>query len=427
MKQGITLLSLCLACCVLFSSITFAKGETDSLMKEAIRASLKEIEEEEIFLGENKAVTVIYKASFGELTRLHIVPNGGFLVDYHFGSPEDPAPKSVKRITDSRGITYPNKLPLVIKDIDRHLAVLIELEVDGESKRADFLKGYGDEIEGYGKYVFDKDGTLVDFIKGDPKKVPFNTFEKHREYFMEKFGANGKTALKNLYRTKAEAEKESKGESKEKLVPPASTLRLTNQPHAFLKGTSAETFSPNGVLTRAQASAMLARLSEGFRAEDISYEDLLAAALHLEEFEGDAWYAKEVAFLHKHEIYEEVAKSFRPNSPISRGEFAMLLQRVVSPVDGTGYAPIDEGKNAKMNLALGKAKAAGWLKGYADGSMGADRQLTRAEAVTLFCRMTGVPTNQALKSIDPKKLFTDIQPEDWFYFAVVNGARLFVE
>lgn len=425
MKQGIKLLSICLACCVLFSSVVLAKSETDSLMGKAIRASLKEIEEEEIVLGENKVVAVIYKASFGELTRLHIVPNGGFLVDYHFGSPEDPAPKAVKRIMDSRGISYPNKLPLVIKNVDRHIAVLIELEVDGESKRTDFLKQYGDEIEGYGKYVFDKDGTLVDFIKGEPKKVPFHTFQKHREYFMEKFGANGKTELKDFYRTKTE--KEDKEEPQEKLKAPASTLRLTNQPQAFLKGTSAETFSPNDVLTWAQASAMLARLSEGFRAEDISYEDLLAAALHLEEFEGDAWYAKEVTFLHKQEIYEEVANAFRPNTPISRGEFAMLLQRVVSAVDGTEYAPIYKGKNAKMNLALGKAKAAGWLNGYADGSMGANKHLTRAEAVTIFCRMTGVPTNQAMKSIDPKKLFTDIQPKDWFYFAVVNGARLFSE
>lgn len=212
MKQGIKLLSLCLACCVLFSSVVLAKSETDSLMGNAIRASLKEIEEEEIVLGENKVVAIIYKASFGELTRLHIVPNGGFLVDYHFGSPEDPAPKAVKRIMDSRGISYPNKLPLVIKNVDRHIAVLIELEVDGESKRTDFLKQYGDEIEGYGKYVFD---------------------------------------------------------------------------------------------------------------------------------------------------------------------FVMLLQRVVSAVDGTEYAPIDEGKTTEIKLALGKAKAARWLTGYSDGSMGANRNLAR--------------------------------------------------
>jgi len=68
--------------------------------------------------------------------------------------------------------------------------------------------------------------------------------------------------------------------------------------------------------------------------------------------------------------------------------------------------------DAKLEQVANRLKALGIVQGYADGSLGLDKTITRAEFATLVVRARGL--EQAAKLAQFSPLYTDVRATDWF-------------
>ncbi|MFD0716204.1 S-layer homology domain-containing protein [Paenibacillus sp. GCM10027626] len=119
--------------------------------------------------------------------------------------------------------------------------------------------------------------------------------------------------------------------------------------------------------------------------------------------------------------------TFRPNNPITRAEFTVMLVSALK-LDGTG-AELTFKDQAKIGAwakqAVALAVQAGIVNGYEDDSFRADAQITRAEMASMIARASGL-------SLDPNARTSFADEEDipkWAKgaveaikrFGIVNG------
>ncbi|KFI34871.1 hypothetical protein HX99_07275 [Peptococcaceae bacterium SCADC1_2_3] len=167
----------------------------------------------------------------------------------------------------------------------------------------------------------------------------------------------------------------------------------------LFKGYEDHTFRPENLLTRAEFSALMARiLVLGTEKPEILAN--LSDASDIPAWAQDSVAASVYAGLLKGYPEENGKVSFRPNKPLSRAELAAILGRVLNPapdVQQSLKAPpagfVDQEQIpawAKEAVALIVQK--GILKGYPDGDFGPFKEVTRAEAAVALERFWKVLT-----------------------------------
>lgn len=167
----------------------------------------------------------------------------------------------------------------------------------------------------------------------------------------------------------------------------------------LVDGVSAERFEPDGMLTRAQFAALLARglsLLPAGQEEGASFRDVPA----------EAWFAQPVAQAVRAGLIEGGADgAFRPLEPVTRQEMAVMLQRAARyaglPVEeappAEAAAATDLGQGADWALpALQYALGQGFFAGDADGRVRPQAYVARAEAAVALKRLL-----QAANFINP--------------------------
>ncbi len=116
--------------------------------------------------------------------------------------------------------------------------------------------------------------------------------------------------------------------------------------------------------------------------------------------------------------------TFRPNAPISRAAFAVLLHRCqfAAPVGRYGDAPdfADVPVGYWAEEAVYSASILGWMTGTADGLFRPGREITRSEAVTAVNRMLG--RDESHTTADAASPFSDLKPGHWAYQNVLEAA-----
>ena len=114
----------------------------------------------------------------------------------------------------------------------------------------------------------------------------------------------------------------------------------------YMVGRSAMEFVPNGNLTRAEAAAILSRLTEGF-AEDGTYP-----AAPYSDLVSGAWYVKYINFAaDKGIVNGRTDGTFDPDANITRAEFATMIANFAK------IAPVD-------TAAVSTDVAGHWAEGY---------------------------------------------------------------
>lgn len=112
--------------------------------------------------------------------------------------------------------------------------------------------------------------------------------------------------------------------------------------------------------------------------------------------------------------------AFRPDRGVTRGEFAVLLHRFqfAAPMGQYGdsgaedrFSDMAEGHWASAHLC--SAVSAGWLRGYGDGTLRPDQEVTRAEAVTALNRVLGRSCQGAAVAPALENPFTDVDETFW--------------
>lgn len=114
---------------------------------------------------------------------------------------------------------------------------------------------------------------------------------------------------------------------------------------------------------------------------------------------------------------------FRPNEPITRGEFARALFFIDKKNDKV--APFADVKGHVYEEAINQAYGNDRIKGYPDGTFKPDATITRAEAATILNNYAD--RNVTFKGIvevhkDVVK-FTDINESHWAYYEIMEAAN----
>ncbi|WP_337103336.1 S-layer homology domain-containing protein [Paenibacillus sp. YIM B09110] len=160
----------------------------------------------------------------------------------------------------------------------------------------------------------------------------------------------------------------------------------------LVNGVTADRFSPDGTITRAEFLALLVRglgLSVKEDEESSHYEDVLASA----------WYAPAVNAAVANRLATGIsADRFAPNDPITREQMAVIIGRAltftghITGGDGQADSPLAvftdrDSISSWAQSAVARVSEAGIMKGMEDGRFAPTEYATRAQAAVMLKRL----------------------------------------
>ena len=187
---------------------------------------------------------------------------------------------------------------------------------------------------------------------------------------------------------------------------------------AYIFGYPDGTVRPNGLITRAEAAAMLSRL--------LDEENTSSSAKPAFIDTPSKWYNNAINAVVARGIMRGYSDgSFKPNAPITRAEFAQMISAIDAKPFGT--APFADVKGHWAELAIGKEYAAGRISGYPNGTFRPDAPITRAEAAHILNKIfeRNYDLVSALQSNDKGniKFFTDLSTSFWGYNDMIEATN----
>ena len=203
-------------------------------------------------------------------------------------------------------------------------------------------------------------------------------------------------------------------------IPDEDALGLNTDDHfAYIIGYPDGTVQPNGQITRAEATTIFFRLlTDDVRDENLTktnrYSDVAATA----------WYNTAVSTLSSMGIITGYPDgTFRPNAAITRAEFAAIAARFDNDGDKTA-AKFSDIANHWARDEISIAYNNGWITGYPDGTFGPQRDITRAETMTLVNRVLNRQPETEDDLLPNMTVWTDnANPKAWYYLAVQEATN----
>ena len=200
-------------------------------------------------------------------------------------------------------------------------------------------------------------------------------------------------------------------------VTPIPDTTLETADHVkYIIGYPDGTFRPENNITRAEMAVIFWRLltnSDKNNAVSGKFSDVAI----------DEWYAQAVNCLAKIGIltgYEN--GSFLPEQPITRAEFAAVIERFsnISADASNPFPDISSDYWAVGEIISDYAK--GWLVGYPDGTFRPDNNIIRAEAVTIVNRMLERKLNHVDVPAELISLYPDVPADYWAFADVIEAS-----
>lgn len=203
----------------------------------------------------------------------------------------------------------------------------------------------------------------------------------------------------------------------------------TERHGVYIVGYTDGTFGPSRSMTRAEASAIFARLLAAKNGDSISQ----IAATKFSDIPANAWYSGYVKYLCNNGIaYGRSRTIFAPNDAITRAEFVTMAVRFFDAYgDGSkelmaqfkGFNDVSSGYWAAEYIRY--AALHGWINGYGDGTFRAEDEINRAEVVTIVNRLLGREADADYISSNIRRLntFSDMSKRHWAYYAVMEAAN----
>ncbi len=349
----------------------------------------------------------------------------------------------------ANGFTAPANQKFKTWEVDgKEVAPGTEITVDKDTVIKAIWKGEMVDIEfNHGEGSGEKDKVSV--AKGSeytlpnsdgftpPKNQKFVGWEVNGETknVGDKITVNENTAVKALWKAKGKPEDPSKPEPEDPKKPsaPAITWRglwylgektepakaiqemEIGRHYKYLYGYVDKTVRPEGMITRSEAAALIARLAELDMSDKTkpNFKDT-----------PSAWYNSAINIMVKKDLmFGDKNGNFRPNEPITRGEFARALYYIDKKNDKV--APFADVKGHEFEAAINQAYGNDRIAGYPDGSFKPNAYIQRAEAARILNqyanRNVNIPGMEGVK----KDLirFTDINENHWAYCEVMEAAN----
>ena len=197
-------------------------------------------------------------------------------------------------------------------------------------------------------------------------------------------------------------------------------LGLNTTDHfAYIVGYGNGEVRPQNNITRAEVATIFFRLlTDDVRDENLTktnrYSDVAATS----------WYNTAVSTLSSMGIITGYPDgTFRPNAAITRAEFAAIAARFDNDGDKTAAKFSDIASHwAKDEISI--AYNNGWITGYPNGTFGPQRDITRAETMTLVNRVLNRQPETENDLLPNMTVWTDnANPNAWYYLAVQEATN----
>lgn len=204
------------------------------------------------------------------------------------------------------------------------------------------------------------------------------------------------------------------------VIPDDDALGLNTTDHfAYIVGYGNGEVRPQNNITRAEVATIFFRLlTDDVRDENLTktnrYSDVAATS----------WYNTAVSTLSSMGIITGYPDgTFRPNAAITRAEFAAIAARFDNDGDKTAAKFSDIATHwARDEISI--AYNNGWITGYPDGTFGPQRDITRAETMTLVNRVLNRQPETEEDLLPNMTVWTDnANPKAWYYLAVQEATN----
>ncbi len=197
-------------------------------------------------------------------------------------------------------------------------------------------------------------------------------------------------------------------------------LGLNTTDHfAYIVGYGNGEVRPQNNITRAEVATIFFRLLT----DDVRDENLTKTNRYSDVTRAD-WYNTAVSTLSSMGIITGYPDgTFRPNAAITRAEFAAIAARFDNDGDKTAAKFSDIATHwAKDEISI--AYNNGWITGYPDGTFGPQRDITRAETMTLVNRVLNRQPETEDDLLPNMTVWTDnANPKAWYYLAVQEATN----
>ena len=202
----------------------------------------------------------------------------------------------------------------------------------------------------------------------------------------------------------------------------------TERHSAYINGYPDGTFGPENSMTRAEATAIFARLLAAKNGDNIN----ASGSTRFTDVPADAWYAGYVAYLTRCGVVNGTSQTeFSPNQAITRAEFVTLAVRFFEVYGGDSVEKLgnyisfnDVPSGYWASDYIQDAANFGWINGYGDGSFRAGNKITRAEVVTIVNRVLGHEADQTyINNARGLITFSDVVRNHWAYYDIAEAAN----
>ncbi len=186
----------------------------------------------------------------------------------------------------------------------------------------------------------------------------------------------------------------------------------------YINGYPDGSVQPDGNITREEIAAILYRV----RYKEYN-EPFIATGKIFPDVSASRWSVSEIEFMtNKGVIYGYPDGEFKPSQNLTRAEFAALIRRftgLTKPSDENIYPDLDETHWAYEDIMI--LTEAGLLQGYEDGTIRPQREISRAEVMTVVNKILGrCPDESYVKGLGFNP-FNDLDKNAWHYVTVLEA------
>ena len=184
---------------------------------------------------------------------------------------------------------------------------------------------------------------------------------------------------------------------------------------AYIAGYEDNTLRAEGNLTRAEAAAMVTRLT-GLDLSDTSMPAF-------KDMQKNAWYFRYINAAVKAKMLDADNGMMRPNDKITRAEFAKMLAAIDK--ENSSVSKFDDIKGHRYEKEINKIYGNNRIEGYENGSFRPDAYLTRAESAAFLNRMFNrIADKEAYAGLEDKLArFKDFDASKWYYDEMVEATN----
>lgn len=198
------------------------------------------------------------------------------------------------------------------------------------------------------------------------------------------------------------------------------TSKLVNpEGNGYITGYHNDEFRPDNKITRAEAAAIISRALGNYD-QGASYGSTYT------DVESDAWYYNIIGYMEESGIIKGYQDgNFKPESPITRAEFASILSRV-KELKVKSDISFKDIKNHWAEDDILKLKNKNWVSGYADNSFRPENPITRAEAVKMVNNVIGyqIDENYIDSNFYNLRRFKDLKKDHWAFYEIMTATNM---